>query len=62
MVSFERATPYPQSIRQIEYDTYANLVARGVIPPWAHAEPHRPRPFPSNPNGQGFVPDPPREP
>lgn len=61
LVKFERATPYPQSVQQIEYDTFANLVASGVIPPGARAE-HRPRPFPSNPNGQGFVPDPPREP
>jgi hypothetical protein len=57
-VSFERATPYPQSIRQIEYDTYAHLVALGVIPRWRDQEP-RPRPFPLNPDGEGFVPDPP---
>jgi hypothetical protein len=52
---FERATRQPQLIRRIEYDTYANLVAAGVIrrPP---PEPYRrPRPFPS----QGYVPDPP---
>jgi hypothetical protein len=52
---FERATRQPQQIRRIEYDTYANLVAAGVIrrPP---PEPYRrPRPFPS----QGYVPDPP---
>lgn len=56
--SFERATSYPQAVRQIEYDTYANLVARGVIrgsPP----PPHRPRPFPLEPGPGGFVPDPP---
>jgi hypothetical protein len=54
-VEFERATSQPQLIRRIEYDTYANLVAAGVIrrPP---PEPYRrPRPFPS----QGYVPDPP---
>jgi hypothetical protein len=61
IVKFERATPYPQSVQQIEYDTWANLVASGVIPSWANAE-HRPRPFPSHPDGNGFVPDPPREP
>jgi len=57
-VSFERATPYPQSVRQIEYDTYAHLVASGVIPRWRDQEP-RPRPFPLNPGGEGYVPDPP---
>jgi hypothetical protein len=57
-VSFERATAYPQSIRQIEYDTYAHLVALGVIPRWRDQEP-RPRPFPLNPGGEGYVPDPP---
>lgn len=56
--TFERATSYPQSVRQIEYDTYANLVARGVIPP-PDRQPHRPRPFPLSPGGEGFVPDPP---
>jgi hypothetical protein len=49
IVSFERATPYPQLVRQIEYDSYANLLRSGVIP--------RPRAFPGVP---GFVPDPPR--
>jgi hypothetical protein len=60
-VSFERATPYPQSVRQIEYDTYAHLVARGVIPVWRGEEP-RPRPFPRTSDGAGYVPDPPPEP
>ena len=57
-VSFVRATPYPQSVRQIEYDTYANLVAAGVIPPGPH-EDHRPQAFPSAPHGGPYVPDPP---
>lgn len=48
---FERASNTPFFVWQVEYDTRANLVARGVIP----AEP-RPRPFPG---GAGFVPDPP---
>jgi hypothetical protein len=53
-VAFERATPYPQLIRRIEYDTYDNLVASGVIR--LPSDPgRRPRPFPSN----GYVPDPP---
>ena len=55
-VAFERATAYPQFVSQIEYDSYANLVARGVIPRGRPA-PSRPRPFPSGP---GYVPAPPR--
>jgi hypothetical protein len=55
-VTFVRATPYPQSLRQIEYDTYNRLVASGVIPRYAQ---QRPRPFPSQPREQGYVPDPP---
>jgi len=50
--SFERATPYPNQTITIQYDSYRNLVARGIIPsvPPVGA----PNPFP---NG-GFVPDP----
>ncbi len=59
VVAFARATSYPQSIRQIEYDTYDNLVAGGVIRPYAE---YRPQPFPSKPDGAGYVPDPPNEP
>jgi hypothetical protein len=56
-VPFERATRYPQLVRRIEYDTFANLIASGVIPPsWDRGR--RPRPFPSN-GGAGYVPDPP---
>jgi hypothetical protein len=58
LTTFVRATPYPQSVRQIEYDTYANLVACGVIPA-PRREDHPPRPFPLNPDGEGYVPDPP---
>ena len=57
-VAFERATPYPQLIRRIEYDSYDNLVAMGVIRPSWGAGP-RPRPFPASPGGGGYVPDPP---
>jgi hypothetical protein len=57
-VDFERATAYPQSLRQVEYDTYANLVAGGVIRPAGDGERH-PRPFPAPSGGEGFVPDPP---
>jgi hypothetical protein len=59
LTTFDRATTYPQSVRQIEYDTYANLVACGVIPPPTRNEERRPRPFPLDPDGAGFVPDPP---
>ena len=58
---FDRATPYPQYTQQLEYDTYDNLVASGVIPSPPYGG-HRPRPFPSSPDGAGFVPDPPRDP
>ncbi|HEY0646981.1 hypothetical protein [Phenylobacterium sp.] len=53
-VDFERATRHPQLIRRIEYDTYDNLVAAGVIPRPPYPD-RRPRPFPS----EGYVPDPP---
>jgi hypothetical protein len=57
LTTFERATRYPALVRQIEYDTYAHLLASGVIPrPWR--APARPRPFPMDP-GAGYVPDPP---
>jgi hypothetical protein len=55
-VPFERATSYPRFIRQLEYDSYENLVARGVIPRYRpQPRPPHPRPFP----GSGYVPDPP---
>ena len=57
-VEFERATDYPQFVSQIEYDSYDNLVASGVIQPAWNTQ-HRPRPFPTHPDGEGFVPDPP---
>jgi hypothetical protein len=60
LVNFDRATPYPQFVRQIEYDTYAHLVANGVIHPYPSPQQH-PRPFPASPDGLGYVPDPPDE-
>jgi hypothetical protein len=60
-VGFERATTWPQFVRQIEYDTYANLVASGVIHPSPYSG-HSPTPFPSNSDGARFVPDPPYDP
>lgn len=53
-VDFERASKRPDEVITIYYDSYRNLVARGIIP-----EPRRryakriPEPFPG-----GFVPDP----
>jgi len=49
-VAFERESDTPNEVVVIHYDTYANLVARGVIP----QPPRWPSPFPG-----GFVPDPP---
>lgn len=50
-VAFERATPAPAETVVLYYDSYANLVARGVIPESVPIAP-LPQPFP------GFVPDP----
>jgi hypothetical protein len=55
-VTFERATPYPQLVSRIEYDSVENLRAIGVIPRSPPPPPPHPRPFPSSP---GYVPDPP---
>jgi hypothetical protein len=50
-VEFERATSSPEEVITIYYDSWANLVARGVI----NQEPWRdPQPFPAR-----FTPDPP---
>lgn len=49
-VAFERESDTPNEVVIIHYDTYAKLVARGVIP----QSPRWPSPFPG-----GFVPDPP---
>jgi len=49
-VEFERESEQPAEVIAIHYDTYANLVARGVI----REERRLPSPFPG-----GFVPDPP---
>ena len=49
-VEFERESDLPAEVIAIHYDTYANLVARGVI----REEPRLPSPFTA-----GFVADPP---
>ena len=51
-VGFERASSEPAETVAIYYDSYRNLVARGVIRATVPARPALPRPFP------GFVPDP----
>lgn len=53
-VDFQRASSEPDEVITLYYDTRANLVARGVLPPM-NVSSHRPQPFPSH-----FVPDPPR--
>lgn len=54
-VNFERASESPDETIVIYYDSYENLVARGVIPVRRHPrEQHRPEPFPQD----AFVPDP----
>jgi hypothetical protein len=50
-VAFERATSVPAEVVTLYYDSYRNLLARGVIRQPAPFTP-RPRPFPD------FVPDP----
>ena len=52
-VGFERRTAAPEEQLTIYYDSYANLVARGVIPGNSR---HEPQPFPAQPGP--FVPDP----
>jgi hypothetical protein len=49
-VDFERASEHPSETITIHYDSYRNLVARGVLS--APVAPRHPNPFP------GFVPDP----
>ena len=51
---FVRASHNPDRVIRIEYDSWSNLVARGIIRPHRH-HPIEPDPFPV-----GFVPDPPR--
>ena len=50
--SFQRASSTPKAVIAIHYDRLSSLIARGIVPPPAVAEPN---PFP-----QQFVPDPPR--
>ena len=56
---FTSATSTPEQIVRLRYDSYTNLVARGVIPQPTARPPviRRPNPFPKD----GYVPDPPVE-
>jgi hypothetical protein len=55
--AFDSASSSPAQIIRIRYDSYANLVAQGVIRvPTPQPQP-APRPFPATPSG--YVPDPP---
>jgi hypothetical protein len=54
-VGFERASSEPAETVVIYYDSYRNLVARGIVPPQYQTPPRRPGPNPF----PGFVPDPP---
>jgi hypothetical protein len=56
IVSFDRASPTPDEVITIHYDSRRNLLARGVIP----MEPLAANPFPRSAYRDGFVPDPPR--
>lgn len=54
---FQRMSHSPQAVVRIEYDSFENLVAAGIISPVRrHA---RPEPFPGNERGVDYVPDPP---
>ena len=56
-VGFERERPTPDEIINIRYDSHANLLAMGVIPPPTPRAPtHRPNAFPDA--RLGYVPDP----
>ena len=52
--TFERASSSPDEVDSVWYDSYKNLVARGVIPTPPRPIAVEPQPFP---NG-GFAPDP----
>lgn len=54
---FESAYSRPEQLVRIRYDSYANLVAKGVIPQPRPVQPRQPRAFPGD---DGYVPDPPR--
>ena len=58
-VEFEAANNRPDQIVRIRYDSYANLVAKGVIREPRPQPERRPNAFPADPQ-PSYVPDPPR--
>ena len=58
-VDFDSATQRPEQIVRIRYDSYANLVAKGVIREPRPAPERRPDAFPADAE-RSYVPDPPR--
>ena len=54
---FERATPTPEQLTELAYDSRERLIAAGIIPAPEPVTAWRPRAFPSN--TPGYVPDPP---
>jgi hypothetical protein len=52
-VEFERASTQPDETIVIYYDSYRNLLSKGIVPRVRHHAHERPDPFP-----HGFVPDP----
>ncbi len=58
--NFERASDTPVEVVRVRYDSYANLVAMGVIPEHRYPRDRSPNPFPESYGSNGFVPDPPR--
>lgn len=58
-VTFDSATQRPEQIVRIRYDSYANLVAKGVIREPRPAPERRPDAFPADAE-RSYVPDPPR--
>jgi hypothetical protein len=57
---FERASNTPAEVITIRYDSPANLISMGVIPPTRSPWDRTPNPFPDNHGSNSYVPDPPR--
>jgi hypothetical protein len=57
---FERASNTPAEVITIRYDSPANLISMGVIPPTRSPWDRTPNPFPDNHGSNDYVPDPPR--
>ena len=57
--AFDSASQQPVQIVRIRYDSYVNLVAKGVIRESRPQPERRPNAFPADPQ-PSYVPDPPR--